>query len=304
MPRIVLMAVLVLGAGCRHDSGLAPYLGSYYGGFDTALTLGPGDDLNPNECAPGEPVELCRRGHGNPLSHLLIKLAVNVDHQLTLAFYRTQEDFEAGRSMYLSEGCRTTLAPAQAYELHAFDESLDETQVVLTASFPLEFGRQILACTNSARLGAGHKPVMELSLQVNPVTGARAVSLILEKSRRDGDYLYVKKSGGKVPVKLDLGYLGTDAVEARRLCAVDGETKIENKDGINAVCVMTGRKKWSVVLPLSPVGPGVTVFWGSTRSPKWYRSSGEPDIVTYHRGVFLPVSFEAFETSGGAGDTP
>ena len=304
MYRIVLVAVLALASGCREESALSSYLGAYYGGFDTALTADPGDDLNPNECAPGEPPALCRRSHGNPLSHLLLKLALSEENRLTLAFYRTQEDYEADRPMYLSEGCRISLAPAQTYEVHAVDESLDETQVLLTAGFPLEFGRQILACTHSARLGAGHNPVMELSLQVNPVSGARAVSLLLEKSRRDGDYLYVRKDGEKVPVRLDLNYLGGDAGESRRLCAEDGETEIQNEAGYEAVCVMTGRKKWRVVLPISPVGPGVTVFWGSTRSPRWYRSSGEPDIVSYHRGVFLPVSFEDFETSGGAGRSP
>jgi hypothetical protein len=38
----------------------------------------------------------------------------------------------------------------------------------------------------------------------------------------------------------------------------------------------------------------VTAFWGSTRSPDWHRSSGEPDVVSYHRAIFVPVSFEAF----------
>ncbi len=116
--------------------------------------------------------------------------------------------------------------------MHALDKSLDETQVLATASFPLQFGNQMLECTNSARLGAGQNPAMELSLQVNPVTGASAVSIMLERSRRDGDYLYVKKDGEKVPVKLDLRYVGTEGSESRRLCAADGETTIENKDGL------------------------------------------------------------------------
>jgi hypothetical protein len=130
---------------------------------------------------------------------------------------------------------------------------------------------------------------MALSVQVNPVTGASAISILLEKSRRDGDYLYVKQDGEKIPVKLDLRYVGSARGEERRLCAADGETNIENKDGGEAVCVMTGRKKWRVVLPLSPYGPGVTAIWGSTRSPDWRRTSGEPDIVTYHQGLFVPV---------------
>ena len=134
---------------------------------------------------------------------------------------------------------------------------------------------------------------MDLSLQMNPVTGASAISVILEKSRRDGDHLYVKKDGKKIPVKLDLRYVGADGKDSRRLCAADGETQLENKDGYEAVCVMTGRKQWSVVLPLSPFGAGVTAFWGSTRSPKWHRTSGEPDIVTYHQAVFIPVKLGA-----------
>jgi hypothetical protein len=295
MIKLFVLVLLVALSACRDEHTLAPYLGPYYGGFDTAITADPGDDLNPNECAPGEDRELCRQVHGNPLSHLLMKLDRNSAGALTIAFYRSQEDYENGRSIYLSQGCRTTLAPARDVKVHAIDESLDETQLLATATFPLQFGNQVLECTNSARLGAGQDPAMELSLQVNPVSGASAISITLERSRRDGDYLYVKKDGEKVPVKLDLRYVGTDGDDPRRLCAADGETTIENKEGGESVCVMTGRKKWSVVLPLSPYGAGATVFWGSTLTPTWYRTSGEPDIVTYHRALFMPVQFEGDE---------
>jgi hypothetical protein len=221
-----------------------------------------------------------------------MKLDRNTAGELTIGFYRSQADYQAGSPIYLSEGCRTTLGPARDLALRRIDKSLDETQVLATASFPLQFGNRMLECTNSARLGPSGDPAMEFSLQVNPVTGARAISITLEKSRRDGDYLYVKKDGEKVPVKLDLRYVGTDGGEPRRLCAADGETTIENKDGGEAVCVMTGRKQWKVVLPLSPWGPGVTAFWGSTLTPTWYRTSGEPDIVTWHRALFLPVQLD------------
>lgn len=297
MFRVFIVLLLLAVAACRDEHALAPYLGPWYGGFDTAMTADPADDLNPNECPPGDQRELCRSAHGNPMAHLLMKLDINSAGQLTLGFYRSQEAYEQDKPIYLSEGCRTSLAPASDYQLHAIDKDLDETQLLATATFPLQFGNRILACTNSARLGAGANPAMELALQVNPVSGASAVSLSLERSRRDGDYLYVKKDGEKVPVKLDLRTVGTDKSEARRLCTADGETTIENKDGYEAVCVMTGRKKWSVVLPLSPWGPGVTALWGSTRSPKWYRTSGEPDVVTYHRALFMPVQFEAGESA-------
>jgi hypothetical protein len=224
-----------------------------------------------------------------------VKLDTNEDQQLTLNFYRTREDYEADRPMYLSAGCRTSLGPASSYKLHAIDEGLDETQVLATASFPLQFGKQILACTDSARFSAAKNPAMDLTLQVNPVSGASAISVTMERSRRDGDYLYVKQKGEKVPVKLDLRYVGSDDKTARRVCAEDDETLLENKDGYQAVCVMTGRKQWSVVLPVSPFGPGFTAFWGSTRSPKWYRTSGEDDIVTYHKAIFLPVQLETAE---------
>ncbi len=292
MFRFFALVILVSVSGCRQDDALAPYLGAYYGGFDTALTADPTDDLNPNECSPGEEGEPCRQAHGNPLSHLLMKLDTNANGELTLAFYRSQDDFENGTPLYLSEGCRTTLGPSSDLQVQRIDKSLDETQVLATASFPLQFGNQILECTNSVRLGSGQNPAVDLSLQVNPVTGASAISLTLEKSRRDGDYLYVKKDGEKVPVTLDLRYVGTDRSEARRLCAADGETTIENKAGGESVCVMTGRKKWSVVLPLSPYGAGVTAFWGSTLTPTWYRTSGEPDVVTYHKALFVPVQFD------------
>lgn len=293
MYRVMVLTTFLLVSGCRDEDRLAPYLGPYYGGFDTALTADPNDDLNPNECARGEALELCRRSHRNPLNHLLLKLASNASGQLTLSFYRTQEAYESDQPIYLSEGCQTSLGPAQAYDFHNIDERLDDTQVFLTASFPLEFGRQILACTNSVRLSAGQKPSMDLSLQVNPVSGARAVSLVLEKSRRDGDYLYVKKNAERIPVKLDLEYLGQNAGEGRRLCASDGKSKIDNQGGDEAVCVITGRKKWRILLPISPFGPGLTAFWGATRSPEWHRSSGESDIVSYHRAIFVPVRFDA-----------
>ena len=243
MLRLFTLVLLVAVTGCRDEHTLTPYLGPWYGGFDTAMTADPSDDLNPNECAPGEDRELCRQAHGNPLSHLLMKLDRNTTGALTIAFYRSEEDYENGRAIYLSDGCRTSLAPAHDVQVHSIDKSLDETQLLATASFPLQFGNQILECTNSARLGAGQDPAMELSLQVNPVSGARAISITLERSRRDGDYLYVKKDGEKVPVKLDLRYVGTDRNEARRLCAADGETTIENKDGGESVCVMTGTQE-------------------------------------------------------------
>lgn len=290
---VAMVAMLAIITGCRdNEDSVAAWLGPYYGGFDTAMTADPDDDLNASECKPGEDRELCRQSHGNPLSHLLMKLDRNPAGELTIAFYRTREDYEADRPMYLSQGCRTRLGPAKDLRLHAIDDTLDETQVLATASFPLEFGNPMLACTHSARLGGGSDPAMAFSLQVNPVSGVRAISISLEKSRRDGNYLYVKKDGEKVPVKLDLRYVGTDADEARRLCTADGETTIENKDGVEGLCVMTGRKDWRIVLPLSPYGPGITAFWGSTRSPVWYRTSGEPDIVTYHRAVFVPVRLE------------
>ena len=298
MTRLLALLLLLALGGCRDEDRIAPYLGSYYGGFDTAMTIDPADDLNPNECPPGEDRVLCRSSHGNPLSHLLMQLGQNTAGELTIAFYRNEEDYEAGRAMYLSEGCRTTLGPAEDLKLHTIDDALDETQLLATANFPLQFGNTMLACTNSARLGAGKDPEMTLSLQVNPVSGASAISILLEKSRRDGDYLYVKKDGEKVPVKLDLRYIGTEADEARRLCTADGETTIENKDGVEALCVMTGRKKWRVVLPLSPYGPGVTALWGSTLTPTWYRTSDEPDIVTYHQALFVPVQFDDDEETG------
>jgi hypothetical protein len=292
MYRLLLIAILSLAGGCREEERLSRYLGPYYGGFDTALTADPGDDLNPNECPPDAGAGACRTAHGNPLSHLLMKLDRDADGRLTLTFYRNQADYEADRPMYLSKACRTSLGPAREYRINPIDERRDETQVVATASFPLVFGNPMLACTDSARFSSDPAPHMDLSLQVNPVTGARAASVTLERSRRDGDYLYVKRDGEEVPVRLDLRYVGTDRHEARRLCAADDETLLENEDGYEAVCVMTGRDEWRVVLPVSPYGPGVTAFWGSTRSPKWYRTSGEPDVVTHHRGVFLPVQFD------------
>ncbi len=288
MYRLLFVAMLALVGGCREETHLDDYLGPYYGGFDTALTPDPGDDLNPNECAAGD----CGATHGDPLSHLLMKLALDPQGRLTLTFYRTEDDYEAGRPIYLSRACRTTLGPSDDYRLHPVDEHRDETQVVATARFPLVFGNPILSCTDSARFSSGADPHMDLSLQANPVTGARAATVRLERSRRDGNYLYVKRKGEAVPVRLDLRYAGRDRLEARRLCAADDETLLENADGHEAVCVLTGRDTWQVVLPVSPYGPGVTAFWGSTRSPKWYRTSDEPDVVTYHTGVFLPVRFD------------
>jgi hypothetical protein len=295
MYRLSFVVVALMLLGCREESELSPYLGPYYGGFDTAMTASPDDDLNPNECPPGESRAQCAAAHGNPLAHLLMKLGLNDAGKLTIGFYRNREDYELGKSLFLSRGCRTTLGPARSYSLYKIDKELDATQLLASAEFPLIFGNRILACTNSTRLGGGADPSMALSLQVNPVTGASAVSLSLEKSRRDGDYLYVEQDGKDIPVKLDLRYVGTDGSEARRLCAADGETTLENKDGVEAVCVMTGREKWSIVLPISPFGAGITAFWGSTRSPEWHRTSGEPDIITYHRAVFVPVQFESLD---------
>ena len=293
MYRLLFLVFLFLIGGCREEDRLADYLGSYYGGFDTALTADPQDDLNPNECLRSAGDGGCAAVHSNPLSHLLMKLDRNPEGELTLTFYRTEEDYGAGHPLYLSKACRTSMGPASELRVYSLDESRDETQILATASFPLVFGNPILACTDSARFSADSEPHMDLSLQVNPVTGARAVSVTMERSRRDGNYLYVKRDGKEVPVRLDLQYAGTDRRDARRLCAADDETLLENKDGYEAVCVMTGRDEWRVVLPLSPFGAGVTAFWGSTRSPRWYRTSDEPDVVTYHSGVFLPVHFDA-----------
>ena len=102
MIRLLLLAWLMLVPGCRDEDRVAPYLGPYYGGFDTAMTTDPDDDLNANECARGEGGELCRQAHGNPLSHLLLKLARNDHGELTLALYRSRLDYTEGRAMYLS----------------------------------------------------------------------------------------------------------------------------------------------------------------------------------------------------------
>ncbi len=292
MYRFLLLCCLALFAGCREESTLEPYLGSYYGGFDTAETPDPYDDLNPNECPDPRDREACRDTHGNPLSHLLLRLGQSDQEELTLAFYRTEQDYLADRPMYLSDACRTGVGPATQYRLHTVDETRDETQVLATASFPLVFGNRIPDCTRSVRFGSSGSPALDLSLQVNPVTGAAAVTVTLERSRRDGNYLYVKQDGERIPVQLDLRYVGREGDEARRLCAKDGETKLENRDGDEAVCVMTGRKQWRVILPLSPWGPGVTAFWGSTRSPEWHRTGDEPDTVTFHRALFVPVSLD------------
>ena len=44
----------------------------------------------------------------------------------------------------------------------------------------------------------------------------------------------------------------------------------------------------------------VTACWGSIHSPDWHRSSGEPGVVSYHRAIFVPVSFEASEFNGSS----
>lgn len=54
MVRVSLVVLLLALAGCRDENRLTPYLGLYYGGFDTAMTPDPADDLNPNECPPGD----------------------------------------------------------------------------------------------------------------------------------------------------------------------------------------------------------------------------------------------------------
>ena len=292
MYKSLLLVTLVLLAACREQHQLDPYLGPYYGGFDTALTADPADDLNPNECPPGQTREKCREAHSNPLSHLLLKLDLDENDTLRLAFFHSSEEYRANQPMYLSAGCRTSVGPATDLKVHAMDDQLDETQLLATARFPLEFGRKILACTDSARFATGEKPALELSLQVNPVSGASALGITLQRSRKDGNYLYIKQDGKKIPVKLDLRYVGKDRLEARRLCASNDQTLLENKDGYQGVCIMTGRDQWSVVLPVSVYGPGVTAFWGSTRSPRWNRTSGEPDVVSYHRALFLPVNLE------------
>ena len=109
---LFLMITLLTLMGCRDEAAIAPYLGPYYGGFDTAMTPDPGDDLNPNECSLASDPEQCSQVHGNPLSHLLMKLGIDEQEQLTLAFYRTQADYEAERPMYLSNACKTSVAPA------------------------------------------------------------------------------------------------------------------------------------------------------------------------------------------------
>ena len=59
MVRVMLVLLALCLAGCREESRLSPYLGAYYGGFDTAMTPDPADDLNPNECPPGESRAAC-----------------------------------------------------------------------------------------------------------------------------------------------------------------------------------------------------------------------------------------------------
>ncbi len=111
MLRVILLAALVAVSACREEDVLAPYLGPYYGGFDTAMTADPSDDLNPNECAAGEDRALCRQAHGNPLSHLLMKLDRSAAGELTIAFYRSQAEYETDSPIYLSEGLQDLPRP-------------------------------------------------------------------------------------------------------------------------------------------------------------------------------------------------
>ena len=168
--RVALVVLLSMLMGCAGRGGpdpapskYEPFVGTYRGGFASALTEDPADDLNYSSCNPG--VADCVVHH-DPLVNILLQLSVADSGELSVAFFRSPSDLAAGSQLdLLGRGCITRLGSAES-----FNTRPQPAGPLWTASFPLTVENQL--CLGKLRPTSTHS--IELAYHDDPEDGAQS----------------------------------------------------------------------------------------------------------------------------------
>lgn len=263
-------------AGAAHGDGLdrryaamSPYLGLHVGGFSSALTPTPDDDLNFNPC--DDRVRDCSV-HADPLINILLDLQVAEDSRPALAFYRN----ESGRAVnnrldLLGRGCGTKIGAIESFESADRSEA-EASSLRWTARFDLQVDNR--ACTGRLRPTSSH--FLLLHGLEDPATGERRLQVAIDRSVVDRNYLYVDEDGVRRRVRMDLDNTQDSGRRARyRVC-------IEDDEGEFSRCVVTDRSLKNFVLPLPvPGGVALNYTWWYNLYPNLKRTRGLYELEQY-----------------------
>lgn len=280
MRYLVTMGLMLLGlAGCASLGGrtapypeLEPFLGAYHGGFESARTPAPDDDLNHNPCP--EPAERACEVHHAPLDGIVLALQRDAAGEPVVAFFRSEEDLAGRRPLdLLGRGCGTSVGPITALE-----RQTGNTDPFLVATVALDADNRL--CLGKLRPVSRH----HLRLELHPARpGAPAVArVIVDRSVRDENYLYVMEDGERRRVRIDLANtIEEDRQRRYRVC-------IEDDYGEYTRCVLTDREWRSFTLPVPlPGGAAISYTWWQELRPRLQRTKGrylvEQDVGEFER---------------------
>lgn len=271
---LLMGTALVAGCATRTGMGEGPvdaFIGTYRGGFASAATEDPADDLNFNPCDAGE--TNCPTHHA-PLDDVLLSLTRDEAGRLRLRFFRDREALASGRQLdLLGRSCGTRLGPLTRSRAGAADGG---AEAVLT--FPLTVNNRL--CLGKLRPTSTHH--IDLALHRN-AQGQRFVRVVIDKSVTDANYLYVMEDGVRRRVKIDLdNTLSEEGQRRYRVC-------IENDLGEFERCVLTDKEFRSFALPVPlPNGMAVSYTWWQDLVPDLKATSGLY-VLEQYVGRFEPL---------------
>jgi len=263
--RLLLLALMLAGAGVEARVDVESYLGLYLGSFESALTPDPDDDLNFNPCNPE--TRDCSV-HQDPLIDILLELSLDAKGRLAATFYRSETQVRSGRPLdLLGRGCGTTVGA-----LEKLTGAEENDGVRWTARFDLDVGSR--ACLGRLR------PTSDHFLLVRGLTedeyGEPMVEVAIDKAVVSKNYLYVKEDGVKRRVRLDLDNTqGSGRRASYRVC-------IEDDLGEFSRCVVTDKelKQFGLPIPL-PGGVAVNYTWWYDLAPTLKRTRDLYELTQY-----------------------
>jgi hypothetical protein len=270
--RFALVGLLLIQMGCVARGGAdpapskyEPFVGTYRGGFASALTEDPADDLNYSSCNPA--VAGCV-AHHDPLTNILLQLSVSDGGELSVAFFRSFPDLAAGTQLdLLGRGCITRLGAAES-----FNDRPQAAGPVWSASFPLTVENQL--CLGKLRPTSTHS--LELAYHEDPEGGSPYIEVVIDKSVVSENYMYVEEGGVEKRVRMNrAGKLGKGSQARYQVC-------IENELGEFDRCVLTDRKLKQVFLPVPLPGGGAASYtWWYDLQPNLKRTRGLYSLEQY-----------------------
>lgn len=267
---LVVLSLMLMGCAGRGGADPAPskyepFVGTYRGGFASALTEDPADDLNYSSCNPA--AADCAVHH-DPLINILLRLSVADGGALSVAFFRSLSDLAAGNQLdLLGRGCITRLGTAES-----FNTRPDPAGPVWTARFPLTVENQL--CLGKLRPTSTHS--IELAYHDDPEAGGPYIEVVIDKSVVSENYMYVEEDGVEKRVRMNrAGKLGKGSQARYQVC-------IENDLGEFDRCVLTDRKLKQVFLPVPlPGGVAANYTWWYDLQPNLKRTRGLYSLEQY-----------------------